>query len=532
MPSKNETEMTLGSTQKSDQYHSDDMEKKPVQFCSQEEKPVSKNVYTQVSEGACSFLSEIMQMKIELVMFMYMFANMMTMVSLTSLIMDKVCLVHLQQSQEVCSNLKDHNITKTEVSKLTSNYSVGQSLIMMLPSCIIACFIGSWSDKYSRKVPLIIALIGTIINALGSTILAAVFYTRVEFLYIPSAFVGLSGGMITVMTVLYSYASDTTTFGKRTTKYAFMEFAFGMAMPLGQLAGGWLYQWFGYIPVFLVSTCCHVFSLVFVIFVLQETKGLDNKDSWKVKLGNLWSFEPVLESIRAAIKPRPNKGRLQILLLILAMSLAVLSYASTGSINFIYCHHMYDWGNTTFSTVSSIFSVIGTVAVIISVPIFKRFNIRDPILGIVGSCSLIIKNVALGLALKPHFYFLANLLGLFSGLATLAGRSRISKVTSKDDIGKVFSFATTAESILPILSTAVASQVFNATLDFFPGLIYLGLGGLLIVPLSIYIWVSRLPIIDHEETQKEDEGNIRNDPKSAPSSTIQDENTLELKSKV
>ncbi|CAL1284797.1 unnamed protein product [Larinioides sclopetarius] len=409
MSSKNDVEMSL--KENSDQYHSSDMEKKPVKFSGLEEKPMSKtmNIYIYVSDNACSFLSEIAQMKIELVMFMYMFANMMTMVSLTSLIMDKVCLVHLQESQEVCSNLKDHNSTKLEVSKQANNYSVGYSLVMMLPSSIIACFIGAWSDKYSRKVPLIMALTGTIINGLGSTILAAVFNSRVEFIFIPAAFVGFSGGMVTVMTVLYSYASDTTTFGKRTIKYAFLEFAFGMAMPLGQLAGGWLFQWFGYIPVFLVSTCCHIFSLVFVICVLQETKGLDNKDSWRIKFGNLWSFKPVLESIRATIKPRPNKGRLQILLLIVAMSLAVLSYASTGNINFIYCHQLYDWGNTTFSTVSSIFSVIGTIAVIISVPIFKRYKLGDPALGIVGNSSLIIKNVALGLAHKEHFYFLVCL---------------------------------------------------------------------------------------------------------------------------
>ncbi|GFR16085.1 uncharacterized protein TNCT_528551 [Trichonephila clavata] len=215
-----------------------------------------------------------------------------------------------------------------------------------------------------------------------------------------------------------------------------------------------------------------------------------------------------MESFRATIKERPNKGRAQILLLILAMSLAVLSYASTGSINFLYCYHMYNWGNTKFSTISSIFSVIGTIAMLISVSLFKRFNRGDPTLGLVGNTSLLVKNFALGLATKPEIYFAASLLGLLGGLATLAGRSRISKVTSNDDIGKVFAFLTTAESILPILSTAVASQVFNASLNFFPGLVYVGLGCLLIVPLVIYIWLSRLPVINYEEMHNEIQENI------------------------
>ncbi|KAF8764219.1 Proton-coupled folate transporter like protein [Argiope bruennichi] len=477
MSSKNESEKTRSSGE----------EKTQTEFSNQKENPVPKmmRVYIYVSDNACSILSEIKQMKIELVMFLYMFANMMIMVTLTSLIMEKVCLVHLGESEDVCSNLKDNLKTKTKVEKQASNYSVGISLVQMIPSSILACFIGAWSDRYSRKIPLIMALIGTTINGLGSTLLAAVFYSRAEFLFIPSTFAGISGGMVTVMTVLYSFASDTTTFGKRTIKYAFLEFAFGLAMPLGQLAGGWLFQWFGYIP---------------------ETKGLDNKDSWIVKLRNLWSVQPVLESIRATIKPRPNKGRLQILLLILAMSLAVLSYASTGNINFIYCHHL-------------------------------RYKTEDPILGIVGSSSLLIKNVAMGLAHKEEFYLLANLFGLLSGLATLAGRSRISKVTSKDDIGKVFSFVTTAESILPILSTVVATQIFTATIDFYPGLVYLGLGGILILPLVIFSWISRLPIINYEQMHNESEDKVLSgDPcmetETAQSSNVEDGNELELKSNV
>ncbi|GFW26554.1 uncharacterized protein TNCV_1164881 [Trichonephila clavipes] len=95
---------------------------------------------------------------------------------------------------------------------------------------------------------------------------------------------------------------------------------------------------------------------------------------------------------------------------------------------------MYNWGNTEFSTISSVFSVIGTIAMLISVSVFKRFNLGDPTLGIVGNTSLLVKNLALGLATKPEIYFAASLLGLLGGLSTLAGRSRISKVTSKDDI--------------------------------------------------------------------------------------------------
>ncbi|XP_054706589.1 proton-coupled folate transporter-like [Uloborus diversus] len=443
--------------------------------------------------------SQIRQMKIEVIMFIYMFSYIMRSVSSTTMIMDKVCLVHLSLPPAICSNLSGNPEIKNQVVKLANNYQLGHSLITMLPSSLLAVFIGSWSDKYGRKIPIAVALIGIIIDGLGSTVCAAFLYSRVEFYYIPALFAGFSGGFIGVLTVLFSYTADISTFKNRTMKFALLEVAFGTAMPLGSLTGGWLFKFFGYVPVFLLSTIGHILGLFWVILVLKETRGLDNKDSWKTKLRSLWSTKSVIESFRATIKPRPNKGRKQILLLILVMSIAVLTYASTPGINFLYVHQRYNWDNTTYSTVSAVFSVVGTLTMLISVPIFKKLKFGDPTLGIVGSVSLMCKNVGIGLASSELFYFIANFTGLLTGLVTLSGRARISKVSSKNDIGKIFSFLSSAESLVPILSQAVVSQVFNASLEVFPGLVYIVLGSFIIVPFGVFIWMSRLPAAAYYE---------------------------------
>ncbi|GBN92438.1 hypothetical protein AVEN_241616-1 [Araneus ventricosus] len=135
----------------------------------------------------------------------------------------------------------------------------------------------------------------------------------------------------------------------------------------------------------------------------------------------------------------------------------------------------------------------------IAVPVFRRFGFDDPTLGIVGTCSIFAKFITMGLAQSVGVYFLGNLFGLLGSLSTLAGRSRISKVSSKSDIGKIFAFLTSAESVLPIAATAAVSQTFNATLDFYAGTTYLALGSLMMIPLGIYIWMARLPAADYEE---------------------------------
>ncbi|XP_015907699.1 proton-coupled folate transporter [Parasteatoda tepidariorum] len=446
-----------------------------------------------------SWCAKVNYMKIEVVMFLYMFSYILRSVSSTTMIMDKACIVHLGYSEEICKNLAEHKDIKNVVEKLANNYSVGHSLIQLVPSSILACFIGSWSDKYGRKIPIIMALLGIILDGLGSSICAGLFYSRIEFYFIPAIFTGCSGGFITVLTVIYSYAADTTKFSKRTIKYALLELSFGLSMPLGILLGGYLYKYTGYVYVFMISTGGHVLGLIWVMFVIKETRGLDNTDSWSVKLRSLWSSQQIIDSFRATNKKRPNKGREQILALMVATSFAVLSYVSTAGISYLYAHHQYDWDNTKYSTISSIFSILGIVIMMVCVPVFKKLKLGDPTLGLIGSTSMVLKNLGLGLASTKEIYFCANLAGLLSGFSSLAGRSRISKVSSKEDIGKIFAFLTTAESLIPILSTAVASQVFNATLDFYPGLIYLIMGILLIIPLGVFAWLARLPTVNYEE---------------------------------
>ncbi|PRD23933.1 UNVERIFIED_CONTAM: hypothetical protein NCL1_45061 [Trichonephila clavipes] len=198
---------------------------------------------------------------------------------------------------------------------------------------------------------------------------------------------------------------------------------------------------------------------------------------------------------------------------------------TTAGISFIYAHEMYDWSNTQFSTVSAVFSIIGTITTFISVPIFKKMRLGDPTLGIVGCTSMLVKYIALGLATRVGVYFLANLLGLLGGLGTLASRSRISKVSSKNDIGKVFAFLTTAESFLPIIASALVSQVFNATLDIYPGLIFLIIGTLCAVSLGVFIWLARLPDADYEEMHNSQE----NEDVEQPVGKIQEKASYEQK---
>lgn len=473
-----------------------------------EAPPVSHydDIYESVAHSTTECLKFLRSLKLEVIMFIYMFSYIMRSISSTTMIIEKVCIVHLGYPEDLCRDLEKNTTIKIQLEKMGNNYNVLHTMVQILPSAILSCFIGPWSDRYSRKIPIIVALVGIILDGFCAIASAAYKYSRVEYYVASGLFTSLSGGFISVLTVVYSCASDTTTPKNRTLKYALLELAFSMGIPLGSLAGGWIYKYSSYVYVFMTSVLGHCFGLLWVIFVMEETTGLDNKDPLSVKLRSFFKFESMKDSFKSVSKRRPHKARLQIWLLIFVMCIAVLGYAATGGISYLFTYHQYNWGNTKYSTVSAIFSILGMFGLITLVPLLtKVFKVSDSTLGIIGSASMIGKSITTSFASKEGLYYLAQLLGIFTGLSTMAGRSRISKIVPKSDLGKVFSFVSTSESLLPIAATVVFSQMFNASISMqFPGLVFLVIGLLVVINLGVFIFLAFLPAIDYDSLQEEE----------------------------
>lgn len=268
---------------------------------------------------------QLSKRRLEFFTFLFTFSSVLTRITSTTMILSKVCLVHFEFNSSVCGNLENYTDAKTSVEKLSANYQLGHTLIQTAPAAVLACFIGPWSDRYGRKFPIIIALIGMIMDSLGSTLCAYFIETRAEYYFIPSLFTGFSGGLVTIMAVIYSYCSDSTNIFERTMKYAFIEMAVGFATSFGTTAGGWIFKGLGFAPVFLFAAGGLTICLLFGIFMIEETRGLDNNDPWSTRMRNLASCNVFLEGLTSITKHRPDRGRRQVVLLILSMCFLIIA---------------------------------------------------------------------------------------------------------------------------------------------------------------------------------------------------------------
>ena len=72
--------------------------------------------------------------------------------------------MNLNYTQEICDNIREHELVQIEVQKYASSLQVYNKVIQAVPSFIFPLFLGPWSDIHGRKVLILCATFGYIIS--------------------------------------------------------------------------------------------------------------------------------------------------------------------------------------------------------------------------------------------------------------------------------------------------------------------------------------------------------------------------------
>jgi PCFT/HCP family folate transporter-like MFS transporter 1/3 len=90
----------------------------------------------------------------------------------------------------------------TEIQKYVSNLNIYGSLIENVPSIIMVLFLGPWSERNGRKLPMIIPLIGHICSV--SMYILNYYFTLwpAEYILFASIPLGFCGGTATLLMAL------------------------------------------------------------------------------------------------------------------------------------------------------------------------------------------------------------------------------------------------------------------------------------------------------------------------------------------
>lgn len=210
---------------------------------------------------------------VEPLMFLYGFAFSIISVFVEDLQMRRICEVGLEQNSSVCDNLGNFQNVSNVVQIKFSVFAFYDGILKSAIPLFFILFMGAWSDKYGRKVPLYTAQFGQFFNIFGFLLFSLFKTWPVEYMLISTLIESLGGGHNCFLTATNTYISDITSEASRTTRVGIANSVFFLGGPVGTFVGKFIYEKGGYLAIFSTALVISSISLLYIKFHIEESHG-------------------------------------------------------------------------------------------------------------------------------------------------------------------------------------------------------------------------------------------------------------------
>lgn len=322
---------------------------------------------------------------------------------------------------------------------------------------IASPILGSLSDRYGRRLILLISLLGA-----GLDYIFMAFAPTLPLLFLGRIISGLTGAS---MTVASSYMADISTDENRSSNFGMIGAAWGLGFIAGPILGGLAHTVSAEAP-FLFAAGLNILNFVFGLFVLPES--LPENRRRQILWRNLNPFKSILKILKPS----------QIALLIYIYFLIMLA-GNVHPVNWtLYTELKFNW---TSWQVGLSLSFVG-IMMALSQGFFTRFFI--PKFGEHKSLyfGITVNVISFALfGLSPVGWMMYPIVMLFSlsGVTIPALQSIVTKQIPANEQGELqgslVSLASLSSILAPLLFTFLFVKFTDNTAPFyFPGAAYVG----------------------------------------------------------
>lgn len=254
---------------------------------------------------------------VEPILFLYMFTQFMNATVFQSLFYSRICLQHFNAS--TCSILANGSFGTEEnyVQGETSKWILYCNIVLLIPSTFVSFFFGPFSDKISRKIVIILPIVGNLLLFFVSALISYLETVAIGYILLGYFLSGLLGGYIGMLMAILSYATHVTDIKYRTTRIGIVESMIFFSGTIGVFLSGILLKHIGYIWIYVLMAGCCLVALVYCIFIIEDinTSG----ESFGKNLLTIFRIEHFTDLISFIIKPRNSNVRVVLFLAIIVI---------------------------------------------------------------------------------------------------------------------------------------------------------------------------------------------------------------------
>ncbi|XP_071520098.1 solute carrier family 46 member 2-like [Panulirus ornatus] len=426
--------------------------------------------------------------------------------------MNKICSVNLGLSPEVCANLSAHPEENVRVQREFSVFTFYNSIILSVLPLIFVLFMGAWSDKYGRKIPMLVTLVGHVMYAGGYLLSNWQTTWPVEVLYLVTLLEALGGTNAGILSSTISYISDICRENQRTSRVSTANSMWFLGGPLGTLIGALIIKYSDYNVALGLVLLSYIGAVVYVVFFIKESHGpfakkklraqgslkdeptFEKKDvSVSTMVADFFNWRRVVESFKTAFKKREGNTRTILMAVVFGN---MIRRVARGFFMYMFVRRALHWEATDYGYWITYRNLLAALGSLFLVPLLTRMlSFTDPSLVVLGAVSIIGEYVCYGLVMGPPQSFLMWLgppAGVISNAMVISFKSMSTKLVASKEKGRINAVMAALNGLMPMVGYAAYSPIYYKTVDTFPAAQFFFGAGLNVLIMITFIVVELL----------------------------------------
>ncbi|XP_072385002.1 lysosomal proton-coupled steroid conjugate and bile acid symporter SLC46A3 isoform X2 [Diabrotica undecimpunctata] len=426
------------------------------------------------------FLHYFKYVTVEPTMLLYMMAFMTTNVAEQSFYVYKTCTINHGYNKTICDNINTpeyKNISK-EVQASTAKFHVWNNLAGHVTPIILALFIGAWSDKRGRKLPLLIGLFGKLIFSLMIIVNTVQPTWPVEYVIFTATLpAALTGADVTIFATVFAYLVDVSSVSNRTLRVTILEVCYLASMPIGIAFGAYLFKFVfnrSYTYMFVVNSILMVLAILYTSVRLSWRSHHMQRPLSEAsnKFLDFFDYNHAVSTFIMLYQSRPGNKRTYLWLLLIMMALYTFQ-RNEREIMLMYCYLVFHWSDGQYSIFKTIQTGLQDIILVLAIPVMTKFlKWRDTVIIMIGAIAHVMGRIFYSTAVHPYVFYLGGVFAAAGPIVAPVIRSLVSKTVSSSEKGKAFAVLAVADNAVPLIAGTSYNALYYFVLPYNPGYVF------------------------------------------------------------
>lgn len=380
-----------------------------------------------------------------------------------------VCFNMFPRAVDRCYNLENHPDIEDDVQKQATSYIVYYKVLSNLPALILGLFCGAWSDKYGRKLPMVLPSIGTTFATLLYMSANISPKSSTAFFLCGSLVHGCFGKTSMISMAVHSYTVDITDSDRRTRKLGILAAMQFLGMFIGSLVSGLLLDNTDVLTTYCCASFMHASVVVLALAAVYETVTA-SEGTEVFPCRTIFRPENFKASLMVILKQREFNLRRCISALLFVLVLHQTCRTGLTDVTLLYTElPPLSWPTSWFGYLAAADNAAMGIVLLIILPVLSNvFKLSDSFISIFGLACASLRFVILAWSKQTWMVWVAISIGSFGGLINSPVRSLLSKLVHEDEVGKIFSVLGSGETIAKF-QALLFTALYGTTIDIFPG---------------------------------------------------------------